>query len=279
MSSVVSKVVEIDGIETHYLTGGEGPPLVLIHGGGSGADAWGNWRTCIPHYLDHFSVYAVDMIGFGKSAKPSGDAYDYGHTNRVRHMAKFIETVIGGPTNIIGNSMGGATALGVAIRRPELLQKLCLMGAAGLDISNPDPAAKKALGGYDYTPEGMRRLIGVLAGPRFTIEDDMVTYRHALTMQPGAKEAMGSLHAAMAKDGMTFPREEIASVEVETLVVGGKEDQIAVPARIYGYLELMPNSWGFVLPHCGHWVMLEAPEEFTQVTTAFFDKTSFRAVA
>ncbi|HEX4197385.1 MAG TPA: alpha/beta hydrolase [Caulobacteraceae bacterium] len=273
-----SHTVSVGGVETHYLEAGTGETLVLIHGGGSGADARGNWQGCIPGYAGHFRVIAVDMIGFGRSAKPDPATYNYGQTNRNKHMIAFIEAVGGGkPVHLIGNSMGGATALGVAIQRPDLLRKLVLMGAAGLDISNPDPAPRQALGSYDYTPEGMRRLVGVLAGPNFEISDELVAYRHQLTMQPGAREALGAINAHMRTDGMTYDREAIAGVKTPTLVVGGKLDQIAVLARNYGYLELMPNSWGFILPHVGHWVMMEAPREFVAVTTAFLADDMFVA--
>jgi pimeloyl-ACP methyl ester carboxylesterase len=274
-----SRKVSIGGVETHYLEAGEGEPLVLIHGGGAGADARGNWEGCIAQYARHFRVLAVDMIGFGISERPDPATYSYGQTNRNNHMAEFVEKVAGGPAYLIGNSMGGATALGVTIRRPELVRKLVLMGAAGLDIANPDPSQRAALGGYDYTPEGMRRLVGVLTGPGYEVSDALIAYRHALTLQPGAREASSAITEHMKTDGMIYPREEIASVQTPTLVVGGKLDKIAVLARTYGYLELIPNSWGFVLPHTGHWVMMEAPREFVAVTTAFLSGDMFTVPA
>ncbi len=270
-----SRIVSVEGVDTHYLEAGEGETLILIHGGGSGADAEGNWQGCIPDYAKRFRVVAVDMPGFGRSAKPDPQSYSYGQTNRNRHMIAFIEAVGQGPVHLIGNSMGGATALGVTIQRPDLVRKLVLMGAAGLDIANPDPAPRMALGSYDYTPEGMRRLVAVLAGPHFEISGELVAYRHALTMMPGSREAMSALHVHMKTDAMTYPREAIAAVQTPTLVVGGKLDKIAVLARTYGYLDLLPNSWGFVLPHAGHWVMMEAPREFVAVTTAFLADDMF----
>ncbi len=107
-------------------------------------------------------------------------------------MIAFIEAISGGePIYLIGNSMGGATAMGVTIARPDLIKKLVLMGAAGLGIANPDPAPGKALASYDYTPEGMRRLVGVLAGPYFDVSDELVNYRHSLTMAPGSRGSDG----------------------------------------------------------------------------------------
>lgn len=274
-----SRTVSIGGVETHYLEAGAGEPLVLIHGGGAGADARGNWAGCIPAYAERFRVLAVDMIGFGRSARPDPATYSYGQTNRNRHMAEFVETVAGGPAYLIGNSMGGATALGVTLTRPELVKKLVLMGAAGLDIANPDASQRAALGGYDYTPEGMRRLVGVLTGPGYAVSDELIAYRHGLTMQPGAREASAAITEHMRGDPMTYPREAIAAVQTPTLVVGGKLDKIAVLARTYGYLELIPNSWGFVLPHTGHWVMMEAPREFVAVTMAFLSGDMFTVPA
>lgn len=271
-SDFASRYLEVDGIRTHYLEAGSGPTLVLIHGGGAGADAWGNWRGCIPLYAANFRVVAVDMVGFGRTDKPDPAGYAYTQESRNAHMAAFIERLGGGAVNLIGNSMGGATTLGVAMRRPELVRKMVLMGSAGIAVDNPDPEARKALA-FDFTREGMHRLMGALAGPRYPIDEQLVDYRLALACEPAARAAL----LAMRAGKLSYPDDDVARVKVPTLVVGGKLDRIAVPARIYRFLELLENSWGFVLPHCGHWVMMEAPAEFTAVTTAFFRQDLFRA--
>jgi pimeloyl-ACP methyl ester carboxylesterase len=277
MQGTLSKFIEVEGQSTHYLEAGDGPPLVLIHGGGSGADSWGNWKDCLPLLARHFRVVAMDMIGFGKSAKPAAASYDYGQAQRNRHLAGFVEALGIGPASLVGNSMGGATALGVAMARPDLVRKLVLMGSAGIAVSNPDPAPMKALAGYDYTLEGMRRLVSVLTGPTFRADDAMVKYRYELTMQPGAREALQAIGQASRSGGLTYREEDVRRVQTPTLVVGGKHDAIAVLARTYKFLELLPNSWGFVLPHCGHWVMVESPNEFSAVVTGFLDPGMFDA--
>jgi pimeloyl-ACP methyl ester carboxylesterase len=186
-------------------------------------------------------------------------------------MLGFIEKLNAGAVNLIGNSMGGATTLGVAMRRPDLIRKMVLMGSAGIAVDNPDPEARKALA-FDFTREGMRRLMGALAGPRYAIDERLVDYRLALACEPAARAAL----LAMRAGKLSYPDSEVAKVKVATLVVGGKLDRIAVPARIHRFLELLENSWGFVLPHCGHWVMMEAPAEFTAITTNFFRQDAFR---
>ncbi len=265
-----SRYLEVGGIRTHYLEAGAGPTLLLIHGGGAGADAWGNWRGCIPLYSKDFHVVAVDMVGFGRTDKPDPAHFGYSQEDRNVHMAAFIEKLGVGAVNLIGNSMGGATTLGVAMRRPDLVRRMVLMGSAGIAVDNPDPEARKALA-FDFTREGMRRLMGALAGPRYVIDEQLVDYRLALACEPAARAAL----LAMRTGKLAYADSAVAAIKVPTLVVGGKLDRIAVPARIYRFLELLENSWGFIVPHCGHWVMMEAPEAFTAVTSAFFRQEAF----
>lgn len=274
---IESRYLTVAGIRTHYLEAGEGPILLLIHGGGAGADARGNWSGCLPLYAEHFRVIALDLPGFGHSDKPDPAVFDYGQGSRNRHLVAFIEALDAGPVRLIGNSMGGATALGAAMLRPDLVLKLVLMGSAGLAISSPDPEVGAALSGYDFTVEGMRRIVECLVGPTYPVDDEMLAYRHALTLPDDARCALSAIAVKHSTEGLTYPTEDIARVQTPTLIVGGKLDRVAILARTYGYLELLPNSWGFVLPHCGHWVMLEAPAEFVSVTLSFLAEGQFEA--
>jgi 2-hydroxy-6-oxo-6-(2'-aminophenyl)hexa-2,4-dienoate hydrolase len=271
MTEWVSRTISVGGLDTHYLEAGSGPPLVLVHGGGSGADAWGNWRGTIPLYAKNFHVIAMDMIGFGQSAKPDAADYDYGRAGRNAHLVEFIEALKLGPVNLIGNSVGGMTSLGATMARPDLVTKLCLMGSAGLEVANPKHAGGKTpLTTYDFTVEGMYAIVKTLVGPNFKIDDELIRYRHAQTIKPEVQKALLAIRAATAKEGLAYDEAAVAAVKTPTLVVGGKEDQIAILARTYRFLELLENSWGMVFPHCGHWVMIEAPKEFAAITSAFF---------
>lgn len=266
-----SRFVEVNGINTHYLDIGSGTPLILLHGGGAGADGWGNWRGCLAEYAQYFRVIALDMPGFGRTDKPSPDAYAYTQANRNLHLFGFIESLGLDKVNLIGNSMGGATALGLAIEHPERVQKLVLMGSAGLGIANPDPSYMKNLQGYDFTLEGMERIMHAMVGSRHVVDPLLVEYRHEIMQNEDARVAIQHL----VKSKLTYEREQIASVKVPTLVVGGKEDKVAVLARTYGYLGLLENSWGFIVPHVGHWVMIEAPREFAMFTIGFLRDDAF----
>jgi len=61
------KFIEVNGVKTCYIEAGEGEPLILIHGGGAGANSYGNWFACLPLFAKKFRTIAIDMVGFGQS--------------------------------------------------------------------------------------------------------------------------------------------------------------------------------------------------------------------
>jgi 2-hydroxy-6-oxo-6-(2'-aminophenyl)hexa-2,4-dienoate hydrolase len=269
---VASRFVDAGGIRTHYLECGpaDAPPLVLIHGGGAGANARGNWSATLPFFAARYRVIAVDMVGFGGTAKPDG-GYEYSQANRNAHLADFLDAMGLGPVPLVGNSMGGATALGVAMTRPELVSRLVLMGSAGLN-AEITPALAPILR-YDFTPAGMRRLIDGLTGPRFSASDDIVQARYEESILGDTRRAYAAIMSWIGgQGGLFYPEEEIAAVKTETLVVNGKHDLVVPLSWAYRFLELLDNSRGYIVPHCGHWVMIEAPREFADVVTTFLER-------
>ncbi|MEN5061895.1 alpha/beta hydrolase [Luteimonas sp. TWI1416] len=110
-----------DGHHVHMLAQGRGEPLVLIHGVGMQAAAWG---PQVAHFADRYRVIAVDMPGHGGSARLGGTP---GLADYVRWMIEVIETLDVGPVNLAGHSMGALIAGGVAIERPALVRRLAVV--------------------------------------------------------------------------------------------------------------------------------------------------------
>jgi 2-hydroxy-6-oxo-6-(2'-aminophenyl)hexa-2,4-dienoate hydrolase len=69
--------------------------------------------------------------------------------------------------------------------------------------------------------------------------------------------------------GLFYAEDDIRRVPAPTLVVNGKNDLVVPLRNAYRFLELLPNSWGYFIPHCGHWAMLEAPADFIAATSTF----------
>lgn len=114
------------------------PPLLLVHGFGASTD---HWRKNLAGLSDDFEVWAIDLLGFGRAAKP---AWVYSGDLWRDQLHEFIQEVIGQPAVIAGNSLGGYVSLCVAAQRPESSAGLILINSAGpfTDIqgtTKPDP--------------------------------------------------------------------------------------------------------------------------------------------
>ncbi|MGE5656509.1 MAG: alpha/beta fold hydrolase [Actinomycetota bacterium] len=101
------------------------PPLLLIHGFGASTD---HWRKNIAELSKDFEVWAIDLIGFGRSAKPD---WQYSGDLWRDQLSDFITQVIGQPTILAGNSLGGYAALCVAAQRPDAAAGVILINSAG----------------------------------------------------------------------------------------------------------------------------------------------------
>ncbi len=260
--------IDAGGIKTHYVEKGSGVPTILIHGGGAGADGWGNWMNSLPLFGERVRAIAIDLVGFGLSDKPDPANFVYSQDARDQQLAGFIEALDAGPVNLVGNSTGGLTALGASLMKPDLVNKVVLMGSAGIETGVNEPL--KALTEYDFTPDGMRRIINSLANPDFPVDERLITYRHQLSIEPEVRAGYSAFMGWIKENhGLHRSEEFIARLKHKTLVVHGKQDMVVPLSSGLRLLELIENSTGYLMPHCGHWAMMEYPEEFARVTMEF----------
>jgi 2-hydroxy-6-oxo-6-(2'-aminophenyl)hexa-2,4-dienoate hydrolase len=268
MTGYQSRYVDAGGIRTHYIEDGAGDPVILIHGGGAGADGFANWMHTLPMLAREFRVVALDMLGFGRTDKPAGADFVYSQAARNRHLAAFIEALGLKRVSLVGNSMGGATAIGVAVERPDLVGKLVLMGSAGLNVRLSE--ALRPVIHYDFTREGMIALMRALTTDAYRIDAELVDYRFKAAIEPEARRAYAStMQWVKEQGGLYYDEAFIARVAVPTLIVNGKHDKVVPVDIAIRFLDLIPRSWGYIIPDCGHWAMLEHPEDFSRMTHAF----------
>lgn len=136
------------GEKIYYVSAGEtnkhNPPLLLIHGFGASTD---HWRKNITDLSQDFSVWAIDLLGFGRSAKPLGE---YSGQLWQAQINDFITEVIGQPVVLVGNSLGGYVALCVGAEHPESSLGVVLLNSAGPFSDNQHPVKSS----------GLRKIIG-----------------------------------------------------------------------------------------------------------------------
>jgi pimeloyl-ACP methyl ester carboxylesterase len=114
---------EVDGLALHYTVAGRGPAVVLLHGLGGFAQSW---RYTIEALAPRATVFALDLPGFGRSAKPR-TIYQLGYFARALHA--FLEAMGVGQASLVGHSLGAAVAVTYALTHPSRVERLALVGA------------------------------------------------------------------------------------------------------------------------------------------------------
>lgn len=133
-SGVSSEVVRLHDADVHFYRaegGGRGPPLLLVHGLGSSANAF--FRTLAPLAKSFSSVFAIDLPGNGFSPVPGAGPMSV--RDQVSLLLEFRKRVVGAPVFLLGNSLGGGMALNMAFHEPDAIRALGLVSPAGAQIT------------------------------------------------------------------------------------------------------------------------------------------------
>lgn len=269
-SEVRGKSIEALGIETNYHDVGEGAPLILVHGSGPGVSAYANWGRTIPVLSQNFRVVAPDVAGFGFTLPPDDTTYSMDFW--VDHLVAFMDEMKIERAHFLGNSFGGGLVLALAVRHPERIDRMMLMGSAGLDYTPPS---------YDHidlseglTAKVMKQVATMFTYYPETITDEMVDMRQELMKLTGGMKREAQMFPGNPKLSrvatMMTPVQLIAKIDRPTLLVHGRDDQIMPPAISQRLHDLIAGSDLHIFARCGHWSQLDRFDEFNALATAFF---------
>lgn len=256
----------VNGWETNYHDEGDGDPVILLHGSGPGVSAMANWRLVIPELSHHFRCIAPDLLGFGYSARP--DDVSYVVDTWIDHVFGLADQLGLEQFSLIGNSMGGRIALGVADRYPERVLRMVLMGSAGPSMKPTE--GLRALRSYTPSPENMRRLMeDVFAYDKSIVTDALVQARYEASAQPGAQETYWSIFhdERHSGSGLTpLTEEELRALATPTLIIHGRDDKVVPLENGLTLGRLLPNSQVHIFNRCGHWVQIEQVKAFNALS-------------
>ena len=260
--------VDVDGIATNYHRAGAGPVVLLVHGSGPGVSAWANWRLTIPALAERFTVIAPDIVGFGFTDRPEG--FDYSLDAWRGHLIGFADALGLDRFSIVGNSFGGALALSMAAHQPERVERLVLMGAAGVPFPITDGLDR--VWGYEPSLATMRGLLDVFAYDPAFATDELAKLRYDASVRPGFQESFAAMFPAPRQrwvDSLTTPDDVIAALPHRTLVVHGRDDRVIPLTNAHRLLELIDDSQLHVFGRCGHWTQIEHAAEFNALVGDF----------
>ena len=256
-----------DGLQIHYHEAGEGPAVVFLHGSGLGASGWSNFKGNYPRFAEAgFRTVVPDILGFGYSSKPDDALYtiDYMADGIIAPLDQLgIETCA-----LVGNSMGGAVAIRLALTRPQRISKLVLMAPGGLE----DRETYMEM-------EGIRAMVRVVFG-REGITHDSLTRLFGLQlydpsiMDPGVIDERLSIAKLQTKrviETMKIPNQAEALSDLTCPVLGfwGTEDKFCPVGGAMKLATQCRDAQVIMLSRCGHWVMVEHPDVFNKTTLEF----------
>lgn len=264
----IGRTVTAAGIRTNLHDVGTGSPLLMIHGSGPGVSAWANWRLSIPVLSQRARVIAPDMVGFGFSERPSG--HRYAMDSWVAQAVGVLDALEVERADLVGNSFGGALALALAIRHPQRVRRLVLMGSVGVPFDLTP--GLDAVWGYEPSPSAMRALLDVFAhDPKFAT-DELAQLRYEASIRPGFHESFAAMFPAPRQrwvDAMCSAPADIRALPHETLVLHGREDRVIPLANSLTLAQWIPNSQLHVFGHCGHWTQIEHAARFNRLVGDF----------
>ncbi len=269
------RTTQVGGVQARYWAeGSRGSPVILIHGIGEYLEmCWPN----IIHLAQQHHVFAVDLPGFGRSDKPADAPYGY------PYFARFIRDFMSGlgleRASLVGHSMGGAVALQVAFTFPEKVDRLVLVGSAGLGREVNlmlRLTSLPVLGEFITRPslQGSRLVFKSVVYDPALVTDEDVQFNYEISVRPGAKQtflktlrSIGNIFGQQLT--ATGPiLEHLPAITQPTLVLWGREDAI-IPVKHADAARRIPNVRVRIFERCGHSPQFEHPEDFDQAVQEF----------
>lgn len=269
----------VQGLRCHHLEAGDGPPLVLLHGTAFDSAAL-SYGPSLPALATRHRVLALDWPGYGESEVPRSTLSmdDY-----VDLLDAFLDEHEVDRAHVAGFSMGGAVALGYALRHAHRVASLTMIGSYGLDARIPVPLVPYLAMRAPLLQRGvvwsLRRsktltrlvLSRLVFANRRLVTDALIEEVHR---QVSAAEAERSFVAWLRGELRPFRlatsyAEQLGGVGVPTLLLHGRRDLVVSWRKAQGAHGRLPRSQLVVVPRCGHWVPREAPDVFEETLQGF----------
>jgi 4,5:9,10-diseco-3-hydroxy-5,9,17-trioxoandrosta-1(10),2-diene-4-oate hydrolase len=264
-------------LKLHYHEAGEGEPVVMLHGGGPGASAWSNFGRNLPVFAESHRTLLVDQPGFGQSDKPEITGQFF--TFSADRLVQLLDTLGIQRVHLVGNSLGGGTAVRFALRYPDRAGRLVLMapGGLGVNVFSPDPTEGiKRLYAFGAPPgpsrEKLATFLRTLVFDQSLVTDELVDERFQVAADPESLRAMASMGKSFTspetfEEGMLW--REAYRLRQRVLLVWGREDRVNPLDGALLALKMIPRAQLHVFGRCGHWAQLEKFDEFNRLTLDF----------
>ncbi len=271
ISEVEAKVTHnttgASGVDIHYVTAGEGEPILFIHGF---PDHWLTWWHQIQALSDKHQVAAMDLRGFNLSAQPT-DKASYDIHVLISDVEAVINALGGKPVTLVGHDWGGFVAWYVAMMKPELVKQLAVVNiphpwAVARELVHNEAQQEASAYARLFQTPGAHKMVPP-EQVRAWVQDAAFMKRHEVAMQRSNIDAMLNYYRVLfPRSPYEEYRDEAPLINVPTLVVYGTKDP-------YLLANGLNNVWDFVSgdltikawPDAGHFAQHEQPARLSRV--------------
>jgi pimeloyl-ACP methyl ester carboxylesterase len=273
-----SRYIDTGELRLHAVIGGEGPPLLLVHGW---PETWYAWRLLMPALARDFEVIAVDQRGIGLSDKPE-DGYDSG--TLADDLVALMDALGHERFAVVGHDTGFAISYALAADHPDRIQRAALAEIPGPPGAAPSPPLfvpapvndrlwHIPFNRVEKVPEQLiEGREDIFFGYEFAIQggklaDEVVEYYVSLLSKPGVLPgSLGFYRAFDATVAQNEARKE-RPLTMPVLAIGGEQ---SYGEHVGEAMQLVADDvQSLVIPGTGHWVAEEAPEEMLAALTEF----------
>lgn len=272
-----------NGIQLHYVTQGEGPLMLMLHGF---PEFWYSWRHQIPEFARDHKVVAIDLRGYNESDKPS-DVSDYRMGELLLDVEGAIRSLGYESCVLVGHDWGGAVAWSFAYEYPEMVDRLVVLNlphpakfAAGL--LTPQQLLRSSYI-FAFQIPGLPELLlqandyqllanvltGMAVDKRTFSPTDLSAYKDAAAKR-GALTGMLNYYRANFFNG--WLNRDWGMLQVPTLMIWGENDLALGTELTYGTEEYVEDLTIRYIPNCSHWVQQEQPELVNQYIREFLSQ-------
>lgn len=273
-TEIRSRYINVDGIRTHYLEGGEGPTVVFMHSGEFGGCAELSWEFNLPAFARHFRVIAPDWLGFGRTDK----VFDFasGRDRVFGHMQRFFEIMDIDEADFVGNSMGGSNLIRIAAAPPPIFPIRSLIASSGGGFAPASDDRAKLLA-YDGTPKSMRNLLdGLFYNKKKWVDNPAyIRKRQKFATIPGTWECTAAVRfkrPTIKKAGGQFGNPDATpyeNIDVPVYMVAGKQDRLREPGYAPKLAKRIKGAKVAVYDQACHCPHIEHAARFNREAIAF----------
>lgn len=268
--------VDAGGVNTRYVQAGSpnNPTVVFVHGiGGS----WEGFCANIGPFSRHFNVLAFDCLGAGFTDKPEQDIYEM--TDYVRHLRAFLDAMNVGKASLVGVSMGSWIAINFTHAYPDLVDRLVVCAASGMqrEPSYTPPAAAtiasdRARAIDDPSWENIANIFADLMHRPEKRNPDFIKVRQAIYRLPEMKGSMKRILALTKTENFNrsaLTDDQWRTIDKPVLLIESTDDSEHFRKNTRRAQSLLANSRIHAIPQVGHWPQWEDPEDFNRAAIDF----------